>query len=60
MTGISLDTVVDSVYLPGGFRADPADRFLVATARTLDAVLVTRDEKILRYGRAGNVRVVKM
>lgn len=40
---------VDSVELPGAFHEDPADRIIVATARTLNAVLVTKDEKILKY-----------
>jgi PIN domain nuclease of toxin-antitoxin system len=30
------------------FHADPADRFLAATAQVLDLVLVTADEKLLR------------
>jgi PIN domain nuclease of toxin-antitoxin system len=32
-----------------GFHADPADRFIVATAISRDAVLVTADEKILGW-----------
>lgn len=27
-------TVIDSVYLPGEIHGDPADRFLIATARS--------------------------
>lgn len=38
-----------SVNLPGQFHPDPADRFIVATARMLGAALVTGDEKIRRY-----------
>lgn len=37
---------------------DPADRILVATARTLGAVLVTRDAKLLAYGAAGLVKTL--
>ncbi len=51
-------TVLDSVRLPGEFHADPADRFLVATARARRATLVTRDEKIVAYGKAGHVKVM--
>ena len=51
-------TVVYSCRLPGDFHADPADRLLVATARAENAVLVTRDRKILDYSRAGHVRVM--
>jgi PIN domain nuclease of toxin-antitoxin system len=50
-------TIVDSVNLPGDAPRDPADRFLIATAREHGAVLVTRDEGILRYGKASHVRV---
>jgi len=39
---------VDSAELPA-FHGDPADRMIVATARHLGAVLVTRDAKILDY-----------
>lgn len=39
----------ESVSLPGQFHKDPADRFLVATARILGATLVTCDEKIRAY-----------
>lgn len=32
-----------------GFHADPADRFIVATALAMDATLVTADERILAW-----------
>lgn len=38
-----------SAALPGGFHKDPADRMIVATARTMAMPLVTADEKILQY-----------
>jgi len=40
---------VRSTRLPGEFHSDPADRIIVATALTLGATLVTRDEKLRRY-----------
>jgi PIN domain nuclease of toxin-antitoxin system len=40
---------VDSVELPAWDHRDPADRMIVATARHLGAVLVTRDAAILDY-----------
>ncbi|HEY9321390.1 PIN domain nuclease of toxin-antitoxin system [Achromobacter deleyi] len=40
---------VQSVELPGEFHKDPADRFIVATARHLSAPLVTADLKIRDY-----------
>jgi len=40
---------VDAVELPAWDHRDPADRLIVASARSLDAVLVTRDGAILDY-----------
>lgn len=48
----------ESNELPGDFHADPADRLLVATARIGGYTLVTRDQKILDYGKAGHVNVL--
>ncbi len=49
---------IESCELPGDFHADPVDRFLVATARLTNAVLVTRDERVLRYANSGHVRAM--
>jgi PIN domain nuclease of toxin-antitoxin system len=46
-----------SYSLPGIFHDDPADRIIVATAIVEDAVLLTRDDRILKYGRRGYVKV---
>ncbi|MCX7693696.1 type II toxin-antitoxin system VapC family toxin [Tepidimonas taiwanensis] len=43
------DIALQSVRLPGDFHEDPADRFIVSTARRLAAPLVTADEKIRTY-----------
>ena len=40
---------VESTRLPDDFHKDPADRMIVALARTLSAQLITADEKILNY-----------
>jgi PIN domain nuclease of toxin-antitoxin system len=50
----------ESTLLPGEPRGDPADRFLMATARVEDLVLATRDRQILNYGKQGYLRVVKL
>ena len=47
-----------SQALPGDFHRDPADRFLVATARVLDVPIVTRDKRILAYAEFGHVRAI--
>lgn len=44
--------------LPGDFHADPADRFIVATAQTMGVPVVTRDRAILAYAAAGFVGAV--
>ena len=40
---------IDAADLPGSFHKDPADRLIVATARTYDAPLLTADREILKY-----------
>jgi PIN domain nuclease of toxin-antitoxin system len=54
LTFVPLSTAiaVESVRLPGFPHADPADRIIVATALSLGARLVTKDEKLLQYGPA--------
>ena len=46
----------ESTRLPGEFHRDPADRLIVATARLLDAELVTADGKMLAYPHVRTVR----
>lgn len=55
---LSIAVAVGSNYLPADLHGDPADRMIIATARHLDALLVTADQKILSYGAAGHVKVV--
>ncbi len=55
---LSPDIAVASTRLPGDFHGDPADRILVATARALGATLVTKDRKILDYGKTDYVSVM--
>ena len=47
------DIAIESSFLPLPLHADPADRLLIATARALTVPIVTRDERILAYARAG-------
>jgi PIN domain nuclease of toxin-antitoxin system len=41
--------LLDSTVLPATFHADPADRIIVATARTYGLTLLTADRDILDY-----------
>ena len=43
------EIAVESCSLPGDFHRDPADRIIVATARTHHLTLLTKDRKILEY-----------
>ena len=54
---LTTDIAVDAGSIPRTALADPADRLLVATARHLDATLLTADRAILAYARGGHVRV---
>lgn len=40
---------VRSTTLPGTLHGDPADRIIIASALTLGAAIVTKDERIKRY-----------
>lgn len=46
---VSNSIALKSVQLPGALHSDPADRIIIATAISLGAVLVTKDEKIRNY-----------
>ncbi|WP_235679075.1 type II toxin-antitoxin system VapC family toxin [Aquibium microcysteis] len=51
--------LVDSSFLPHFDHGDPMDRIVVATARSNNLAIVTRDRLILAYGTAGHVRTVR-
>lgn len=38
-----------STVLPQPFHRDPGDQIIVATARELDAIVVTKDERLTKY-----------
>lgn len=46
---------IESRLLPGDIHRDPADRFIVATARTHRRTLVTADARLLAYAAAGHL-----
>ncbi len=74
LTPLTPEIAIDSSFLPplpiaalaaisfglGGrpLHGDPADRLLVATARSLDVPIVTRDRAILNYAQAGLVKAI--
>ncbi len=58
VSALSPEILIESTALPGPIHKDPMDRILVASARLLDMVLVTRDKPILAYGHEGHVRTL--
>jgi len=58
IAALSPAIAIDAGHIPRTALADPLDRLLVATARQLDATLLTSDARILDYAsETGNVRV---
>lgn len=60
VTPISAAIAVESCNLPDGFHDDPADRMIVATARVEGMTLLTRDARILSYGRKKYISTIKV
>ena len=56
---LSWEIAIEASHLPSPLHNDPGDRLLIATARWLAIPIVTRDEKIIAYGRAGHVGVIR-
>ncbi|WP_174279634.1 type II toxin-antitoxin system VapC family toxin [Sphingomonas bacterium] len=48
----------DAGMLPGNIHGDPADRLIIATARSINCPVLTADGKILDYAAAGHVQVI--
>jgi len=46
---IDNEIAIRSVFLPGLFHSDPADRIIIATAIKKGAPIITSDRRILRY-----------
>lgn len=55
---ITPDIAIEASHLPGDLHSDPADRLIIATARSLGATIITRDPKILAYAEAGFVEAI--
>ncbi|WP_201411655.1 type II toxin-antitoxin system VapC family toxin [Mesorhizobium sp. J8] len=56
--GIDSELLVESSFLPGAVHNDPTDRIIIATARSRNLEIITRDRAILAYGAAGFVKTV--
>jgi PIN domain nuclease of toxin-antitoxin system len=58
LADLTPDLLIASSFLPGEPPRDPADRIILATARDIGAILITRDSLLLKYGEAGQVSVL--
>jgi PIN domain nuclease of toxin-antitoxin system len=58
LVAIESTIAVDAGILPGTIHGDPADRFLIATARALACPIMTVDRAILDYARQGHVKAI--
>ena len=54
------EIAIESSFLPGQFHGDPADRVIVATARIESLILLTRDTKIINYGKDSYLSCLKI
>lgn len=52
---LTTEIVLESTRLPDGFRSDPADEIIVATARVHQCELVTSDAKIRSYPHVSTI-----
>jgi PIN domain nuclease of toxin-antitoxin system len=59
MAPLSWEISIESTMLPGNLHGDPADRIIIATARTHNFRLATRDDKIRKYSEQGHLTVMK-
>jgi PIN domain nuclease of toxin-antitoxin system len=55
---LSARVAIESCELPGALHRDPADRMIVATARVINATLMTRDRRILDYAAQGHLTAI--
>ncbi len=56
---LSPEIAVTAGELPDGFRSDPADLIIVATARITGATVMTRDRRILDYAARGHITAMR-
>lgn len=52
------EIAIASSHLPDPLHGDPADRFVIATARHHQIPIITRDGKIIDYAAQGHVNVI--
>lgn len=56
---LSVSILIQSCLLPHYEYKDPADRFIIASARTTNAYLLTFDQKIMDYADLGYLKIIQ-
>jgi len=59
LVALTPEIALESVQLPGSLHGDPADRIIVATARVLNATLLTKDQRLIEYSEQRHVKVLE-
>ncbi|MGI9214219.1 MAG: type II toxin-antitoxin system VapC family toxin [Gammaproteobacteria bacterium] len=54
------EILIESVFLPGNFHKDPADRMIVATSRIKKVPLLTHDQRIIDYSNEGYLQIIEL
>lgn len=57
---ITPEIALDTMKLPATFHGDPGDRLITATARIENLILLTHDRDLLRFGKQGLMRTMKV
>lgn len=56
---LSVSILIQSCLLPHYEYKDPADRFIIATARDTNVCLLTFDQKIIEYANSGYLKIIQ-
>lgn len=55
---LSILVLIESCNLPHFEHKDPADRLIIASARSINSYLMTFDQKIIGYGNQGYLKII--
>ena len=54
---LSVDIMLDSTHMAEEFHGDPADRMILATAKNINASIMTADERMIQYCKKHHLSV---
>jgi len=55
---LSIDVLLESASMGDAVHGDPADRMILTTAKNIDAMIMTADDKMIAYCRRHNLNVM--